>query len=94
MFINNWDGYFICPNCKRIHSWDKIKKELIVVPFCRRHTGDPFQGDDTTEFKCVYCGGLICGFERSCSKGYLYNSRGIIKEYRVFTETGRLVYIY
>lgn len=88
-FIKNWDGYFICPNCNRIHKLSKIKRDLV---WCS--SAEMFNSSDCTEFKCMYCDELICGLERHGSNGYMYNTKGKIKEYRIFTNTGRLVYIY
>lgn len=30
-FKYNWDGYFICPHCKRIHSNSNVKEEYSIV---------------------------------------------------------------
>lgn len=93
-FKNDWEGYFVCPNCKRIHSWEKVKKTIVWRSGRMNFHSGIFDGGDCTEFRCIYCKGLFCGHERRGCSARMYNSQGDIEEYRYFISTGRVTYTY
>lgn len=88
MIKNDWTGYFICPNCKRIHSVWEVKTEVITLPF-KNNNLPPTLYNQNVEHLCCYCNELIYGYH--VGEG-MYSKFTKIREV-IFLTNGKLVFI-
>lgn len=90
MIKNDWIGYFICPNCKRIHSVYDVKTDVIYFPW-KKEDKIPCHGinyNQEVKYLCKYCDGLIYGFNNNI----MFTQYEIIEKV-IFLTNGKLVFI-